>query len=97
MKVETTIHAAEAHPSEGIDDIPPAGKTGQAFVPMGWVVAIHVAQQPIPLIAAQQVFYLAGTAPGSRQIPLRGKTGVAHHHGAGRVFCQQRVLAQPTE
>ena len=97
FEVEPAVEIAEAHPGEGVDDVAVALDPDQIVLPAIRLIAIHVVQQPLVLIAAQQTLHLAGAVAGGAGVPRRGDAGMYHHDGQVGVLCQQRTVAQPLQ
>ncbi len=97
FEVEPAVEIAEAHSGEGVDDVAVALDPDQIVLPAIGLIAIHVVQQPLVLITAQQAFHLTGTVAGGAGVPRRGDAGMHHHDGQVGVLRQQRAVAQPLQ
>jgi hypothetical protein len=95
QEIHAAVRRAQAHARERVDDAAQARDAGQAVVPLVRLVAVHLAQEIDPALAAQGTFHLVRQRHRLRRIPGRRDARV---HQQMRVDeHRQRALAQPLD
>jgi len=94
-KIHRPVRLAEAQAGEGIDDAAQALVAGQVIAPAIGLVAVHVAQEVHPLVAAQHGFHLVGQRQGLLQVPLGQHAGM--HDQLALFVDGQGAVAQPVD
>jgi len=94
-KIHRPVRLAEAQAGEGIDDAAQALVAGQVIAPAIGLVAVHVAQEVHPLVAAQHGFHFAGQGQGLLQVPLGQHAGM--HDQVAFFVDGQGTVAQPVD